>query len=142
MATLPDGDRLRIYRGLMRYWSRIWEELSGVQKAALKAAVDKARRIINGRTYKCEIERGGDRIVVHSSGRLAIELDRQWHTVRNWLKQGLLPPPTYVDDNGSQYFSLSYIEAMGEALSRMEIDGKLLVGRPEDRLKKTVKRLW
>jgi ribonuclease P protein subunit POP4 len=23
-----------------------------------------------------------------------------------------------------------------------EIDGKLLVGRPEDRLKKTVKRLW
>ena len=24
----------------------------------------------------------------------------------------------------------------------IEIDGKLLVGRPEDRLKKTVKRLW
>ena len=24
----------------------------------------------------------------------------------------------------------------------VEIDGKLLVGRPEDRLKKTVKRLW
>jgi ribonuclease P protein subunit POP4 len=24
----------------------------------------------------------------------------------------------------------------------IEIDGKLLVGRPEDRLKKTIKRLW
>jgi ribonuclease P protein subunit POP4 len=24
----------------------------------------------------------------------------------------------------------------------VEIDGKLLVGRPEDRLKKTIKRLW
>ncbi len=28
----------------------------------------------------------------------------------------------------------------GEAI--VEIDGKLLVGRPEDRLKKSVKRLW
>ncbi|NLE04855.1 MAG: ribonuclease P protein component 1 [Crenarchaeota archaeon] len=26
--------------------------------------------------------------------------------------------------------------------ARVEIDGSLLVGRPEDRLKKTVKRLW
>ena len=39
MATLPGLDRYRIYRGLMRYWSNVWEPI-GVNKADLKAAVD------------------------------------------------------------------------------------------------------
>jgi hypothetical protein len=40
MATLPDVDRQRIHRGLMRYWSGIFEELGNVSKTELKAAVD------------------------------------------------------------------------------------------------------
>lgn len=27
MATLPTEDREKVYRGLMRYWSRIWESM-------------------------------------------------------------------------------------------------------------------
>lgn len=41
MATLPDSDRLRIWRGLMRFWSGMQETVS-VNKADLKAAVDAA----------------------------------------------------------------------------------------------------
>jgi len=42
MAVLPDSDRLRIYRGLMRYWSSLREGVSGILKTDLKAAVDAA----------------------------------------------------------------------------------------------------
>jgi ribonuclease P protein subunit POP4 len=37
----------------------------------------------------------------------------------------------------SAFFDLKFSDG-----TTIEIDGKLLVGRPEDRLKKTVKRLW
>ncbi len=37
----------------------------------------------------------------------------------------------------SSVFNFQFSEGTG-----VEIDGKLLVGKPEDRLKKTVKRLW
>jgi len=42
MAPLPDADRLRIWRGLMRYWSRVnvGESLLNIVKADLRAAVD------------------------------------------------------------------------------------------------------
>lgn len=40
MAILPDGDRLRVYRGLMRYWSNLQETVAGINKTDLKAAVD------------------------------------------------------------------------------------------------------
>ncbi len=42
MATLPDLDRLRIWRGLMRYWSSLREPIDGMAKPDLKAAVDAA----------------------------------------------------------------------------------------------------
>ena len=38
---------------------------------------------------------------------------------------------------GSAVFSFKFSDG-----TVVEIDGKLLVGRPEDRLKKSVKRLW
>lgn len=40
MATLVEADRLRIFRGLMRFWSGIGETLTGLLKSDLKAAVD------------------------------------------------------------------------------------------------------
>ena len=42
MAVLIDADRLRIHRGLMRYWSNLRETVAGISKADLKAAVDAA----------------------------------------------------------------------------------------------------
>jgi hypothetical protein len=42
MANLPDADRLRIWRGLMRYWSGLQETVAGFVKADLKATVDAA----------------------------------------------------------------------------------------------------
>jgi hypothetical protein len=47
MATLPEQDRLRIWRGLMRYWSSLRETISGITKADLKAAVDAADQWID-----------------------------------------------------------------------------------------------
>jgi len=38
MAILSTGDRQRIWRGLMRYWSNIWEA-TPYNKAALLAAI-------------------------------------------------------------------------------------------------------
>lgn len=40
MAVLPDTDRQKIWRGLMRYWSNSQETLSSITKTDLKAAVD------------------------------------------------------------------------------------------------------
>lgn len=42
MAVLPDIDRQRIWRGLMRYWSGLQESIAGITKTDLKAAVDAA----------------------------------------------------------------------------------------------------
>lgn len=42
MAVLPDADRIRIWKGLMRYWSNLRETLAGMLKADLRAAVDAA----------------------------------------------------------------------------------------------------
>ena len=42
MAVLPDTDRVRIWRGLMRYWSSLQETLGGITKADLRAAVNAA----------------------------------------------------------------------------------------------------
>ena len=39
MAVLPDGDREKIWRGLMRFWSQDWELIS-LNKSDLRAAVD------------------------------------------------------------------------------------------------------
>ena len=39
MAILSEQDRQRIWRGLMRYWSRLREEV-GVNKQDLKDAID------------------------------------------------------------------------------------------------------
>lgn len=39
MALLPEADRLRIWRGLMRYWSSVGET-TAFTKPDLKAAVD------------------------------------------------------------------------------------------------------
>lgn len=39
MAVLPDEDRARIWRGLMRYWSNLRETVS-VSKPALRTTVD------------------------------------------------------------------------------------------------------
>jgi hypothetical protein len=41
MAALPENDRLRVWRGVMRFWSNERETLS-VTKAELRAAVDAA----------------------------------------------------------------------------------------------------
>ena len=40
MAALPGADRLRIWRGLMRFWSAEFEEVANLSKADLRAAVD------------------------------------------------------------------------------------------------------
>ncbi len=42
MAVLPDADRVRIWRGLMRWWSSLANQaaLPNVLKADLRAAVD------------------------------------------------------------------------------------------------------
>lgn len=40
MTTLSTADRQRIWRGVMRYWSREHEELAVVNKTELQAAVD------------------------------------------------------------------------------------------------------
>ena len=42
MANLTEADRLRIWRGLMRFWSSLQELVAGFVKADLKAAVDAA----------------------------------------------------------------------------------------------------
>jgi hypothetical protein len=42
MATLPNADRLRIWRGLMRWWSGLREATPGMVKADLQAAVNAA----------------------------------------------------------------------------------------------------
>jgi hypothetical protein len=39
MAVLPDEDRERIWRGLMRWWSRQRENVAGCLKADILAAV-------------------------------------------------------------------------------------------------------
>lgn len=39
MAYLSTEDRKRIYRGLSRYWSRLFETVSGISKSDLLAAV-------------------------------------------------------------------------------------------------------
>jgi len=40
MATLPELDRLRIWRGIQRYWSQLGETLLNMTKADIDAAVD------------------------------------------------------------------------------------------------------
>lgn len=40
MAELSTEDRQRIWRGLMRYWSNLWETLVGCTKADLQAAIN------------------------------------------------------------------------------------------------------
>ena len=40
MATLSETDRQKIWRGLMRYWSSIFESTSGFDKDDLQDAVD------------------------------------------------------------------------------------------------------
>jgi hypothetical protein len=42
MAVLPDTDRERIWRGLMRWWSNLQEPLAGITKAELRAAINAA----------------------------------------------------------------------------------------------------
>jgi hypothetical protein len=42
MAVLSDTERLRVWRGLMRYWSALREALGALTKADLRAAVDAA----------------------------------------------------------------------------------------------------
>jgi len=39
MAVLPEEDRQRIHRGIMRYWSGLFEQVA-VTKTQLKSAVD------------------------------------------------------------------------------------------------------
>ncbi len=40
MAVLPDADRQRIWRGMMRWWSRAREPVAGCLKADILAAVN------------------------------------------------------------------------------------------------------
>lgn len=40
MAILSETDRLKIWRGLMRYWSTLQETVLGITKADLKDAID------------------------------------------------------------------------------------------------------
>lgn len=40
MAELTEADRLRVWRGLMRYFSRVRSSVSGVTKDDLKAAIN------------------------------------------------------------------------------------------------------
>ena len=42
MAALPTNDRLRVWRGLMRFWSAALATLAGCTKADLQAAVNAA----------------------------------------------------------------------------------------------------
>lgn len=42
MAVLVDADRIRIHKGLMRYWSNLRETVASITKTDLKAAVDAA----------------------------------------------------------------------------------------------------
>ena len=42
MAVLGETTRAQIWRGIMRYWSARVETLSGIDKTALRAAVDAA----------------------------------------------------------------------------------------------------
>ena len=42
MAALSDADRKRIWRGLMRFWSRNREQTPGMVKGDIRAAVDAA----------------------------------------------------------------------------------------------------
>lgn len=39
MAQLPDVDRLRIWRGLMRWWSNLWEPVTDLSKGDLLDAI-------------------------------------------------------------------------------------------------------
>lgn len=40
MAVLPNADRLRVWRGAMRYWSNLREGIPGVDKSGLLATVN------------------------------------------------------------------------------------------------------
>lgn len=40
MAQLPDADRVRVWRGLMRWWSNLREPLASLSKADLQAAMN------------------------------------------------------------------------------------------------------
>jgi len=40
MAALPEADRQKIWRGIMRWWSRVWETTGDLSKTDLKDAVD------------------------------------------------------------------------------------------------------
>lgn len=40
MAVLPDEDRAKIWRGIMRWWSNLREPVGELSKADLRAAVD------------------------------------------------------------------------------------------------------
>ena len=40
MAILSDANRQRIWRGIMRWWSRTWAELSNMNKQDIRDAVD------------------------------------------------------------------------------------------------------
>jgi len=42
MAVLSSADRQRIWRGLMRYWSRLLDTLTGMSKSDIQAAVNAA----------------------------------------------------------------------------------------------------
>jgi hypothetical protein len=42
MAALTDQDRQRVTNGLMRYWSQLIEQVSGVTKSDVRAAVNAA----------------------------------------------------------------------------------------------------
>lgn len=42
MAVLGENTRAQIWRGLMRFWSAQLETISGINKTALRAAVDAA----------------------------------------------------------------------------------------------------
>lgn len=47
MAELSTTDRQRVWRGLMRYWSRLRVPLGNIGKADLRAAVDATDTWIN-----------------------------------------------------------------------------------------------
>lgn len=42
MAALPNSERLRVWRGVMRFWSNIGEGIPNVTKADLQAAINAA----------------------------------------------------------------------------------------------------
>ena len=47
MAELSTADRQRIWRGLQRYWSRIYEIIGAISKDELRAAVDATDTWVN-----------------------------------------------------------------------------------------------